>query len=112
MTRPTEEVRLDPLVVRDQATRLAAQGQDLWKARGILLDIDMRDESFEVDELVQAFRRFYDPRREQADERAAAVAKEFEWLGATGTEVANVYERVDAEAATNLAREHGLLPPR
>jgi hypothetical protein len=113
MTRPTENIRLDPPVVRDHANRLSAQGADLENAVWSLNSISGRDPIHtEVDELAHAFLRHFDPRAQQSDARGRAVASEFVGLGATAAEVVDVYERVDAEAATKLSRERGLLPPR
>ncbi len=39
------------------------------------------------------------------------VPHAFTDLGATATQILDTYERVDDDAATNVAREHGLLPP-
>jgi len=53
----------------------------------------------------------YEPRALQAEERAGATAQEFTRIGDTAVKIVDFYDRVDADAATNLAREQGLLPP-
>jgi hypothetical protein len=115
MTQPPQDMHVDPPVVRAYAQRLTNKGTEMAEVTNEALaaiKLTERDASGQSDELSQAFRQDYDTRAQQAEERARPVPHAFMDLGATATTVVDAYERVDAEAATNVARERGLLPPR
>lgn len=112
MTQP--DIGMDPRRVRAHATQVTGQGQHLsTTTHRALQTIGIRDNRRgEIDELVHTFLQVYEPRAQQAEARAHATAEEFTRLGESATRIVDVYERVDADAATDLAREQGLLPPR
>lgn len=113
MTQPAQSIRLNPPAVREHATRLSKQGEELLRAvRQHQMRGTLDGASTPVDELVHAFLNGYKPRAQQAEERALATAGEFVRTGETAVKLVDLYERVDAETATDFAREQGLLPPR
>jgi len=115
MTQPPQDMYVDPSVVRTHAqfiSNMSAQLVEVTNETLAAITLTERDASGWTDELSQAFRQDYDARARQAEERARPVPHAFVELGATATTVLDAYERVDAEAATNVARERGLLPPR
>jgi hypothetical protein len=112
---PQDDIHVDPPVLQEHArfiSNMSAEMVEVTNEALAAINLAESNASGGTDELSQAFRQDYDVRAQRAEERARPVPHTFVDLGATATKVLDAYERVDADAATNVARERGLLPPR